>query len=240
MACERRHAGPPRNREEVPGRMGLAGNSGFLRGGNMQIKWKLAGAVILAPAALLAQSTFGTILGTVSDSSGAIVPRAKITITNQAENVSRATITDQFGNYEMLNLKAGTYTVAGEATGFKTMKAADLELTARQTLRVDLKLELGQVTETVNVSAAAPVITTDTATIASSFNTQQVLELPTNYRGAGSTSPLRLLAFQPGIQSDNSYNFSVQGGLPAQTQISLDGISTVSTASNSPLGQLFH
>jgi len=83
------------------------------------------------------------------------------------------------------------------------------------------------------------VVTTDTAAVASSFNTQQVLELPTNYRGAGSTSPLRLLAFQPGIQSDNSYNFSLQGGLPAQTQISLDGISTVSAASNSPLGQLF-
>src|SRR5215831_11462259 len=239
MACERRHAGPPRNREEVPGRMGLAGNSGFLRGGNMQIKWKLAAAAILAPAALLAQSTFGTILGTVTDSSGAVVPQVKIVITNAAESTSRAAVTDPSGNYEVLNLKAGPYTVAAEAAGFKSVKTAELELTARQTMRVDLKLELGQVTETINVSAVAPVVTTDTASIASSFNTQQVLELPTNYRGAGSTSPLRLLAFQPGIQSDNSYNFALQGGLPSQTQVSLDGISTVSAASNSPLGSLF-
>ena len=205
----------------------------------MQMKWRLAAAVILAPAALLAQSTFGTILGTVTDSSGAVVPKARIVITNQAENVSRAAVTDQYGNYEAVNLKAGAYTVAAEATGFKSVKTAPLELTTRQTLRVDLKLELGQVSETVSVTAAAPVVTTDTATIASTFDTKQVLELPTNYRGAGSTSPLRLLAFQPGIQSDNSYNFSLQGSLPAQTQISLDGISTVSAASNSPLGQLF-
>src|SRR5689334_6849293 len=116
----------------------------------MQMKWKLAMAVISAPAALLAQSTFGTILGTVTDSTGAVVPQAKIVITNEAENTSRAAVADQLGNFEALNLKAGIYTVAAEATGFKSIKTGQLELTARQTLRVDLKLELGQVTETVN------------------------------------------------------------------------------------------
>jgi hypothetical protein len=205
----------------------------------MQITWKLAAAVIFLPAALLAQSTFGTILGTVTDSSGAVVPQAKISITNQGENISHATLTDSQGNYEVLNLKAGVYTVSAEASGFKQFKASDLGLNARQTMRVDMKLDLGQVSETVSVSATAPVITTDSSAISSTFDTQQVLQLPTNYRGAGSTSPLRLLAYQPGIQSDNSYNFALQGGLPAQTQVSLDGISTVSAASNSPLGQLF-
>ena len=205
----------------------------------MQTNWKLAAAVVLLPAALMAQSTFGTILGTVTDSTGAVVPQAKIKIINQGENISKATLTDSQGNYEALNLKAGTYTVTAEASGFKTFSASQLELNARQTMRVDVKLDLGQVSETVSVSAVAPVITTDNAAIASTFGTQQVLELPANYRGAGSTSPLRLLAYQPGIQSDNSYNFAVQGSLPSQTQVSLDGISTVSVASNSPLGSLF-
>jgi hypothetical protein len=205
----------------------------------MQINWKLAAAIIFLPAALLPQSTFGTILGTVTDSTGAVVPQAKIMITNQGENISHAILTDSQGNYEALNLKAGVYTLTAEAAGFKVFKASGLELIARQTMRVDTKLELGQVNETVSVSAAAPVITTDSNAIASSFGTEQVLQLPANYRGAGSTSPLRLLAYQPGIQSDNSNNFAVQGGLPAQTQVSLDGISTVSAASNSPLGQLF-
>lgn len=205
----------------------------------MQTIWKLAAAVIFLPAALLAQSTFGTILGTVTDSTGAVVPQAKIMITNQGENISRATSTDSQGNYEALNLKAGVYTVSAEASGFKIFKASELDLNARQTMRVDIKLDLGQVSETVSVSAVAPVITTDSSAISSTFDTQQVLQLPANYRGAGSTSPLRLLAYQPGIQSDNSYNFALQGGLPSQTQVSLDGISTVSAASNSPLGQLF-
>jgi protocatechuate 3,4-dioxygenase beta subunit len=86
----------------------------------MQINWKLAAGVIFLPAALLAQSTFGTILGTVTDSTGAVVPQAKIKITNQAENTSRATLTDSQGNYEALNLKAGVYTVSAEASGCRT------------------------------------------------------------------------------------------------------------------------
>src|SRR5689334_10807109 len=156
----------------------------------MRIMWKLAGAVIFMPAALLAQSTFGTILGTVTDSSGAVVPQANITITNQGENISRTTLTDSQGNYEILNLKAGVYSVTAEAAGFKIFKASQLDLSARQTMRVDVKFEVGQVSETVSVSAIAPVITTDNSAIASTFATQQVLELPANYRGAGSTSPL--------------------------------------------------
>src|SRR5438477_2141092 len=103
---------------------------------DMQTNWKLAAAVVLLPAALMAQSTFGTILGTVTDSTGAVVPQAKIMITNQGENISRATSTDPQGNYEALNLKAGVYTVSAEASGFKIFKASDLGLNARQTMRV--------------------------------------------------------------------------------------------------------
>ena len=91
----------------------------------MQITWKLAVAVFFLPAALPAQSTFGAILGTVTDSSGAAVPQAKIRITNQGENVSRATLTDSQGNYEALNLKAGVYTVVAEAPGFKVFRASE-------------------------------------------------------------------------------------------------------------------
>lgn len=205
----------------------------------MHKHWKIAALLLTAPWLLSAQSTFGTILGTVTDASGAVVPQAKIVITNQGENTSRTVSTDSQGNFEASNLKAGNYTVTGGAGGFKTFKTTGLELTARQTLRVNIALELGQLTETVNVSATAAVVTTDTATIASSLGTQQVLELPINYRGRGSTSPLSVLAYQPGVQSDNSYGYAVQGALPSQTEISLDGISTVSAASNSPLSHLF-
>lgn len=205
----------------------------------MRKSWKTAGALLLLPAALCAQSTFGTILGTVTDSSGAVVPQAKIVITNQGENSSRTVSTDPQGNFEALNLKAGIYALTAEAGGFKTFKTTNVELMARQSLRVNIALEVGQVSETLNVSASAAVVTTDTASIAASLGTQQVLELPINYRGASSTSPLRVLAYQPGVQSDNSFGYAVQGALPSQTEVSLDGISTVSVASNSPLSHLF-
>ena len=193
--------------------------------------------VLSVPAA--AQSTFGTILGAVADSTGAVVPGVKVTITNQAENTSREYTADSIGNYEALNLKAGIYTVAAEAAGFKKFLLKDLLLDARQTLRVNVVLEVGQVSEQVTVESAATVINTETQTIGASFDNRQVMELPVAFRASGSTSPLRLLAFLPGVQADNAGRFSLQGALPHQTEVSLDGISTVSVRSNGPLGEVF-
>src|SRR5438046_1165112 len=132
---------------------------------------KRLGIVVLLlamPLSLAAQSTFGALLGTVTDDSGAVVPNAKITVTNQGENVSRVLSADAQGNFEALNLKAGTYAVTAEAAGFKTFRSSDLDLAARQTLRINVKLQVGPVTETITVGGGAPVISTDTAAIASS------------------------------------------------------------------------
>ena len=190
---------------------------------------------------LAAQSTFGTILGTVTDKTGAVVPAARVVITNQGENISRAVEADAQGNYEALNLKAGVYTVAAEAQGFKKFSQTDLNLVARQTLRVDVVLEVGQITEAISVEATAAVVNTETQTITATFDNNQVMSLPVNYRGAGSTSPLRLVAFMSGVQGDdgNINRFSIQGALPHQTEVTLDGISTVSVRNNNPLQELF-
>ncbi len=200
---------------------------------------RLAALFLLLPAALYGQSTFGTILGTVTDESGAVIPGAKIVITNQGENTTRELVTDSQGNFEALNLKAGLYTVSAENAGFKSFKATDLQLAARQVLRVNAALQVGQITDTVSVTANAAVVTTDTGSISTSFGSQEVLELPANFRGAGNTTPYRLLSYQAGIQSDNGYNFSVQGALPGQTEYSLDGISTRQTTGSNPLSDVF-
>ena len=76
------------------------------------------------PVAALAQSTYGSILGTVSDPTGARIVRVTVTVTNQGEDISRTVAADEVGNYEVLNLKAGVYTVKGEAPGFKLFQAA--------------------------------------------------------------------------------------------------------------------
>jgi hypothetical protein len=195
--------------------------------------------LLLVSSTLPAQSTYGSILGTVTDPAGGRIAHVGLTITNQDEDISRSVVSDEFGNYEVLNLKAGVYSVKCEGPGFKTFQARDLQLVARQVLRVNVTLEVGSVTESVNVSASAPVITTETGTIATSFDSNQVLTIPSNYRGAGSTSPMRVLAFQPGINSDNGTGYSVQGATPAQTEYSLDGISTVSVRSNGALNEVF-
>lgn len=203
---------------------------------------RLIGSILvlaLLPALTFAQSTYGSILGTVSDPTGARIAGVILTITNQGEDISRTAHSDEQGNFEVLNLKAGIYSVKSESTGFKSFLSRDLQLVARQALRVNVTMEVGSITESVNVSAGAPVVTTDTGTIASTFDNDQVLRIPSNYRGAGSTSPLRILAFQPGINSDNGTGFSVQGATPTQTEYSVDGISTVSVRSNGALSEVF-
>lgn len=191
------------------------------------------------PGGVWGQSTYGSILGTVSDATGARIPNVTLTITNQGEDISRTTKADGVGNFEVLNLKAGIYSVKCEGTGFRSFEARDLQLVARQALRVNVTLELGSVTEAVSVTTGAPVVTTDTGTIATAFDSNEVLRLPANYRGAGSTSPMRILAFQPGVNSDNGMGFSVQGATPTQTEYSVDGISTVNVRSNGALAEVF-
>lgn len=191
------------------------------------------------PAVAVAQSTFGTILGTVTDASGAVVSGAQITVKNLNENVSREGSTDALGNFEFQNLKAGRYEVTVRMSGFQQFTQSDIPLLARESVRVNVQLRVGQVEQTVQVEAFAPVVNTESPTIASSFSTQEVLSLPANYRGASSTSPYRLLAFLPGVQADNGNNFSIQGGLPHQSEITVDGISTVNVRSNGPLRDMF-
>jgi len=188
---------------------------------------------------LLAQSTFGAIVGTVTDSTGAVVPSVKVVVISQEENVPREAYSDETGAYQALNLKAGTYTISAEASGFKTVRQAGVLLDARQTVRADIVLEVGQLTEQVTIESTATVINSETQTIGASFDRRQVLSLPINFRGAGTTSPYRALAYLPGVQSDNSFNLAVQGGMPHQTEVSLDGISIVNVRSNGPVSDLF-
>ena len=159
------------------------------------MKYLLSAAfLLLFTASLAAQSIFGTMRGTVTDSSGAVVANATIKVTNQEQSASREVVTDAQGNYEVPNLLAGRYTITIQSAGFKQFSQTDLVLDARQVLRVDAAMQVGQVGETVTIQGGAAVINTETQTISSSFDSQKVLNLPANYRGAGSTSPYRLLA----------------------------------------------
>jgi len=192
-----------------------------------------AAACLLAPAGM-AQTTLGTILGSVTDPSGAAVQGAEVKALNVAENLEITATTNGAGDFELLELKPGPYVLTVSAPGFRLFRATGLALQARQRLRVNAKLEVGELAQSVEVTSSAGVIATDTPAIASYLTANKVLDLPSNVRGAGSTSPYALLQTLPGVQADNGLGLSVQGGLPAQSESSVDGISITQVTGNSP------
>ena len=213
----------------------------------MGCRRNLAGVLLLwallvtLPGTLLGQSTFGTILGTVKDASGAVVPGAKVLITNTDEGSARTTTTDSSGNYTLVDAKPGHYTVAVSKSGFQGANVTGLELTARQALRADVTLRVGELSQSVTVNGQAMgVITTDNSTISANYQHLQINNLPTNYRAsANGNSPYYLLTILPGVQPDQHGNLSIQGGLRSQSQFTVDGISTTDVGGNSPLRDAF-
>ncbi len=194
---------------------------------------------LLAPiqSNLDAQSTFGSIVGTVEDDSGSVVGDAAIAMKSLDENTSRTATTDASGLFQLLNLRPGSYEVTVSKSGFKDAKSGTLTLDARQQLRVDLKLELAEFTTSVEVSDAAAIVNTENGTIGDTKKFTQVVQLPMNYRG-GNDSPLTALVAVPGVQQDSNGNMSIGGGTPAQIQYSVDGTSSVNVRQNGALGNM--
>ncbi len=213
------------------------------RRGYMKVNRKavLVALVLAAGSRLPAQSIQGSILGSVRDATGAAVPGASVVITDVDTSVHTTLTTDGAGDYQALNLTADHYTVQVTATGFEAKMVEGLTLTARQQLREDISLTLGSVGQEVTVSSGdAGVIATDTPSIDASLPAIEVRDLPANYRASVSgTSPLSIIQVLPGVQADNSGNFSVQGGLPFQTEVSVDGVTVQNTTSNTPIPDAF-
>jgi hypothetical protein len=202
---------------------------------------------LLGTAASFAQSTQGTILGTVKDASGAVVPGASVTLTDVDAGVTHKSTTAADGGFQFLDLTAGKYKLEISAAGFDSQIIDGLNLGARQQLRADAALKVGAVSQAVTVNAqAAGAIETETPSIAASYSAIDVQNLPANYRANQSgTSPLNLIQTLPGVQSDNAPNsgtgilFSVQGGLPSQADVTVDGITAQNTTSNKPIQNAF-
>ncbi|GAC1432610.1 MAG: hypothetical protein NVS1B11_08950 [Terriglobales bacterium] len=213
----------------------------------------LAVAVLGSSLCAPAQSVLGSISGTVYDSSGAVVPHANVLCRRSETNTERSVMTDESGNYTAINLEAGTYEITTSAPGFGTKAGKDVTLIARQQLRYDVILSPATGGERVEVSASdAGVIETQNAQISAALTPREVLDLPANYRGAGSTSPISVIQALPGVQPDTTpypptpsthpqptLKFSLQGGLPSQTEVTVDGISAQNTTNNNIQGDAF-
>ena len=188
-----------------------------------------------------AQSTFGTVLGTVKDPSGASIPGAKISLTNTGTNAARSVVSDSNGAYEFVNVDTGTYQISVDATGFQKATLTSFNLGARQTQRVDIDLTLASQATAVTVEANVAVVTTDASNVAVTKGSLELNDLPVaiGSRAQGSTSAYSTLTMQSGVQTDSGGNLVVAGSLPSMTTISVDGISTVDLGNWDALAQLF-
>jgi hypothetical protein len=188
------------------------------------------------------QSTFGSFVGTVKDPAGAVIPTCVVSLTNKGTSAKREALTDADGNYAFLNIEPGMYDVEFRADGFRSAAITGFELTARQTLRADGTLQVATVVESVNVTAAIePTIQTEVPNIAETKTGRELIDLPVaiGSRGSGSTSPISTLTTQPGVQTDSNGNISIAGAKPSMISVTLDGISTSSAKTGTPVAELF-
>jgi hypothetical protein len=144
----------------------------------------------------LAQSTFGTLTGTVTDSSNAVLPGATVTVTNTRTQSVRITVTDGAGNYLLANLDAGEYRIVASLSAFSD-QTRQIELLARQSVRVDVQLQIAGTREQIDVVGSSPVIETERATIDNSKSGDDINRLALNFRATTSTSPLVVATLAP-------------------------------------------
>ena len=198
--------------------------------------------VLLSGHGALAQSIQGSIIGTVKDTAGAVVPGATVVLTSLDQGTVRTTTSNGTGDFQFEDAKAGKYSIEVTLAGFEKWTTSGLVLTARQQLRVDPALTVGSVQQEVTVSAEAiGAINTENATVSAVYSAAEAANLPVNTRAsAGGTSAYNIIGTLPGVQSDGHGSFSLQGGLPFQSDVTVDGV-TIKNASggDKPIADAF-
>ena len=186
--------------------------------------------LLLAPVIITAQTATGSITGSVTDASGAVVSGAKVSLLEQETNLSREQLTNTTGVFEFRALPRGNYTVEAEMQGFKKEQIRGVQLTVAQTLQLDIKLELGQVTDSVTIEASAAQIQASEASLAQVIDEKRVRELPLNGRNfmqlaflsSGIVTAGRASATQR--QANYGPAFSAGGQRDNTTTVLVDGI----------------
>jgi Carboxypeptidase regulatory-like domain/TonB dependent receptor len=182
----------------------------------------------------LAQVDTGTVVGTIKDASGAVVPNATATATNVDTGIKTAVKSASDGNYVITPVKIGRYSISAEAAGFRTEVRQNIVLDVQQTIRLDFSLRVGSVTETTNVTGDAPLLDTQDASLGDVVASQQIEQLPLNGRRytdlATLTAGVTKITEGPvdGSSSPTNGNaggnFSVNGTRGDQNNFILDGI----------------
>jgi hypothetical protein len=186
---------------------------------------------LLTAAAVHAQFQRGTILGTVTDATGAVVSGAKITLVNINTNEERTSVSSGRGDYEFLLILPGNYRLSAESSGFKTQVVSDIKLDVNQTARLDVKLEVGEVAQRIETTASTRLLQTETSEIGGVVTNKQIVDLPLNGRDY-----LQLARLLPGAIPSRagatagakgvSRSVNVAGARDTSVSFLLDGIDT--------------
>lgn len=205
------------------------------------IHQRMAGFAVLClvtSAAAFAQSTYGTINGSVTDPSSAAVHGATVEATNQQTQVKHSLVTNAEGRYRFVNLDPGVYAVSASAPGFSVTERKDVVLQAREELPIDLQLAVASAAATTVEVIGTPVIA-EQLTQSDSKSGDAITDLPLNFRATASPSPIVVADLAPGVETDSGGNITIAGQLPTATSFSLDGISTQLPRYGGPTHDLF-
>jgi len=190
----------------------------------------LLGLAILAPKPSLGQAVYGSIFGTVTDNTGAVVPNATISVTDLSKNTTVTVQSDASGGYRVQHLIAGTYRVTAEAAGFSKTNVDNVIVYVDTEPKVDMKLTVGGVSDTVTVTSGAPLLETARADVSTILNDRAVENLPNLNRNFTSfellTPGTTYIGWGPSEGSGNpqrSQSIEVNGQLPFATGYELDG-----------------
>jgi outer membrane receptor protein involved in Fe transport len=176
---------------------------------------------------LFGVGTTGTIVGTVKDNSGGVVANAEVTVRNQETNATRHVKTNETGDYTVPLLPPGTYEVVVQNTGFRRAVSKDIALAVDQTVRVDVTLQIGEMSQEVAVAAAAPLVQTDSSTIGQVVEGDQVKTLPLNERNFVAFAllvPGAQLPSEGSLDSTQGQALSVNGARETANNFLLDGV----------------
>lgn len=188
--------------------------------------------LVLSQAVVLAQYTEGSMSGTITDSTGAVLSGANVLVTNSETGETRQVTADSDGLYRVASLRPGTYEIKVEQAGFKIGIVRNIVVVVNTVARADAQLEPGSVTETVDVTSEASLVNTEEGRVADTLNTRQVQELPLNGRDIN-----QLALLSPGVTATlapvisntqfNRFNFgfSANGASPRGNNYVLDGVS---------------
>jgi hypothetical protein len=199
----------------------------------------LLAIALLVPRAAVAQTGAASLTGIVTDQSGATVPGATVTATNQATNVAYTAVSNEAGNYTVTSLPVGTYVVKAELSNFKTALTKPIQVEAMQIVRQDFSLQLGGLEETVEVSTESQVLQTESATVGEVISGTTLSALPLNGRNTGQLSLLL-----PGVVTPNPGSFTgarntggggrpyVNGNREQTNNYTIDGVDMNETIDN--------